>query len=609
MCQINADKSLANLKSRGNGRNLPWMTKHLQALSIQNYRGIGETVQTLSNLKRMNLFCGANNSGKSTLLKLIHTAFPLRTSSNSVAPRNALDFLDKHQGSSGQSTLGVGFTTSEIYETLCGLSMGSHPVEGVEANLRQLLEVISDRNGHVWWKVNLEQNVPASLQTPELNTLASKFDLRSWNHLQQALSRYSGGALDQMITHTLSAINSAFRPPSANSYLIPAIRELRDDRGTFDLGEMSGQGLIARLSELQNPNLENLEDRKKFQTINSFLQSVTGESDARIEIPSTKEYVLVHMNNRVLPLNSLGTGIHEVTMLASYCTMIEDSIICIEEPEIHLHPLMQRKLIHHLSESTSNQYLIATHSASFIDTPGASVYRVKLNEGKTTFTEAVLDKHRFEICADLGCRASDLVQTNAIVWVEGPSDRIYLNHWIRAVAPELREGIHYSIMFYGGRLLSHLSAADDEIEDFIKLRSLNRNTALIMDSDKAHARARVNETKKRLLREFSTHGGVAWITKGREIENYVNHEIIHQSLEDIYSDSYQCPSKVGAYDRVLYFRRKSKSKTNGCQTELFRSADKIRVAKSIVEREADLSVLDLRKRIGAIVRLIQQANY
>ncbi|ROT43839.1 hypothetical protein CHR62_15615 [Pusillimonas sp. NJUB218] len=33
-----------------------------------------------------------------------------------------------------------------------------------------------------------------------------------------------------------------------------------------------------------------------------------------------------------------------------------------------------------------------------------------------------------------------------------------LKHWIAAVAPELVEGLHYSIMFYGGRLLSHLSA-------------------------------------------------------------------------------------------------------------------------------------------------------
>ena len=55
-------------------------------------------------------------------------------------------------------------------------------------------------------------------------------------------------------------------------------------------------------------------------------------------------------------------------------------------------------------------------------------------------------------------RTSDIrlviLQANCVVWVEGPSDRIYLKHWIEAVTSELIEGLHYSIMFYGGRLLS-----------------------------------------------------------------------------------------------------------------------------------------------------------
>ncbi|MEZ4770015.1 MAG: hypothetical protein R2844_16480, partial [Caldilineales bacterium] len=74
-------------------------------------------------------------------------------------------------------------------------------------------------------------------------------------------------------------------------------------------------------------------------------------------------------------------------------------------------------------------------------------------------------------------RASDILQANCIIWVEGPSDRIYLKHWLRTIAPELDEGIQFSIMFYGGRLLSHLSADDAEIDEFISLRKINQNLA------------------------------------------------------------------------------------------------------------------------------------
>jgi hypothetical protein len=48
--------------------------------------------------------------------------------------------------------------------------------------------------------------------------------------------------------------------------------------------------------------------------------------------------------------------------------------------------------------------------------------------------------------------ASDILLSTCIVLVEGPSDRLYLNYWIKGIAPDLEEGTHYSIMFYGGRL-------------------------------------------------------------------------------------------------------------------------------------------------------------
>lgn len=584
------------------------MARHLTALSIKNYRGIGADTQYLRELKRINLFCGANNSGKSTVLKLVHTAFPLKMSSNNTVPKNKLSDLDVHQGSTGQSILGVGLSIDQTYENLVNNPPGRASLAGHEEKIREFLKALADEYGLLWWSINLSQAAPATLQTPSLESLHPKFNGHVWNAVQTTLSHYSGGQIDQMVAHSANGVASAFSIDSASTYLIPAIRELRDDRGSFDLGEMSGQGLITRLSELQNPNLENLEDRKKFQSINSFLQSVTGEYDAQIEIPSSKEYVLVHMNDRVLPLASLGTGIHEVVMIASYCTMIEDSIICIEEPEIHLHPLMQRKLIQHLNDSTTNQYMIATHSASFIDTPGASVHRVRLVEGNTQLSEAILDKDRFEICSDLGYRASDLVQTNAIIWVEGPSDRIYLKHWIRAIDDDLKEGIHYSIMFYGGRLLSHLSAENDDVSDFIKLRSLNRHAALVMDSDKSSARGRINATKQRLKGEFSKHGGVAWVTKGREIENYIDANRLHEILEDVYSSSYVKRCNVGVYDNALHFRKKVKGSDKVTKTELFKSADKVRVAKAVVENEADLSILDLRQNVKAIVDLIRAAN-
>jgi hypothetical protein len=89
-------------------------------------------------------------------------------------------------------------------------------------------------------------------------------------------------------------------------------------------------------------------------------------------------------------------------------------------------------------------------------------------------------------------------------------------------------------MFYGGRLLSHLSALDPEISDFISLRRLNRYISIVIDSDMTSSRKRINETKRRVRDEFNRGPVFAWVTKGREIENYVPPDILENAVKTVH---------------------------------------------------------------------------
>jgi hypothetical protein len=170
------------------------------------------------------------------------------------------------------------------------------------------------------------------------------------------------------------------------------------------------------------------------------------------------------------------------------------------------------------------------------------VFHLRLLNNETIGYPIAEDEQSLIALDDLGVKASDILQTNCVVWVEGPSDRIYLRRWIELIAPELTEGVDYSIVLYGGKdNLGHLSAVREEdsasaedggSDELLNILRVNQNAVVMIDSDRQQLGEALSTEKQRILDECEASGVLCWVTDGREIENYVSVDVINAALEE-----------------------------------------------------------------------------
>jgi putative ATP-dependent endonuclease of OLD family len=551
-------------------------------LTVKNYKCFDENGLTLNSIMPINIIIGKNNSGKSSFIDIIKF-ITLKDKSFFESKRNNL-------------TTEVTFT-HQFDRKLIGNSFSDSTSGGeIGINHHQYGESFHGAQISYFLTKNFEY---------EFATVNRKFHESARNYFRHYVRQIQNPFNDKHFSHI-----------SAERDIIPEIGNIKLNLSNNGAGATDYIQQIINREKYDSSLIENI----LLDTLNLILNPDIYFKRILVQNNEANywEIYFDDADDGRVPLSKMGSGVKTVLLVLLHLLVkpvIEDKnkenfIFAFEELENNLHPALQRRLykyIYDYAEKNKSIFFITTHSNIVIDSynslPNTQLFHIQKKNGQTKVVNAKEHNELKNLLFDLDIKASDILQSNGIIWVEGPSDRIYINKWIHLKDPTLIEGYHYSIMFYGGRLLSNLTFSPAEIEhNLIPLLHLNTNAFVVIDRDGASISTKLNLTKKRIAQEIGESN--IWITKGREIENYLTPTAITKWIQtcDKKRSAITVSDPNNHFDEILRTNVKSK--------EIKYSSNKNFHATNITTHivESDLDHLDLMAKIELLIFIIKKWN-
>ncbi len=573
-------------------------------IKIKNYKCFGENEQGFDCICPINIIIGRNNSGKSSLIDLIQYV---------ISPHEEL-FRLGHLGKKPEVFITQPLTEEEVESVF----PENNSYDG-EISANDLWEFGQKWIGeNLTYKLTKDETVREAAR--EFHSFEKPFPLKRPERFEERLTTKLKNPFERKLFRRISSERDIVREIDRN---IP----LNHPSILTDALQSNGIGATNLIQNFLNKTIypRDLVRKKMLAELNTIVKPDLSFTDIIIRQDSENywEIYLEDDKKGIIALSKMGSGIKTILLVLINLYLIPSLLheevntfyYGFEELENNLHPALQRKLFDYLrvfALKYNTIFFITTHSNVVIDLfqndSEAQLLHVT-HDGVSAKTKPVKNfVDNIGILDDLDIRSSDLLQSNGVIWLEGPSDRIYLKKWIELFSDiELKEGLHYQCVFYGGKLLSHLAikteTSQDDTGEFIDLLKINTNLIVLIDSDKQKEDDDINDTKKRIIKELSSFDyGMVWVTSGKEIENYLP----KQSILKHYSIDGTKITDLGQYENFADYL----DKINEGEGKKF-SANKVKFASQISNHleVADLSTrLNLREKMDDVIRKIKMWN-
>lgn len=492
----------------------------LSCLEIQNFKSFGQNPIKIDGLDKMNIFIGKSNSGKSNIteaLDLIFNGINIHGTKINFEGRR-INLVDRNYWF-GQKLKNGGNPISIIVKINFFFDEFDWPLLFKDARPIEFINTFIKDN-----------------QNNQL-TLTFKIFTKDEKTTNFSISSFKIGENDIIIedagTVKFKDIRSNSLSQNDQYNLIKNLNQIFSNHFTKIYAVKKADENVA--NSFQQYEIDLTKDKLEvYNKINECIQELFQDFTQTKTYKHLKGNEIYLQNNKInLPLSYNGSGIEQIFMILFHIYSDNNKIIAIEEPESHLDVWGQKRLFDFLKKiaiEENKQFFITTHSNTFIDHPESkNIYLVKKSEkNETEVSKINNEEERYEILDELGIKASDILQSDGIIFVEGPTDKNVFKEFFKKEGIDLGN-YNISLIHLGG--LGNITTQD--IQDLVKI---NRNFVLILDSDKKSPKDNIPTLNINIKNKFRQYGKKCYILKKRGIENYFSKKIICEVLKISESD-------------------------------------------------------------------------